>query len=327
MATPRQPEPVLVTVGNFVRAESDRTLAGMVKMGGFGRFDHTREPLPLDKQVAARGNRDTLYSIAVFDLAAGPVTITLPGAGGRFMSMIVIDEDHYVHAVVYGAGSYTYHQATIGTRYVLMGLRTLVDPGQSGDLDQVHALQDAVRVHQDSPGRFEVPDWDQASHAKVRDALLVLNSTLPDLRGAFGSRDQVDPVRHLIATASAWGGNPDKDAVYLNITPERNDGTTIHTLTVADVPVDGFWSISVYDAEGFFIENDRGAYTLNNLTAAKNGDGSITVQFGGCDATAANCLPITAGWNYMVRLYRPRPEIQNGEWAFPAAHPQDRLEL
>jgi hypothetical protein len=67
--------------------------------------------------------------------------------------------------------------------------------------------------------------------------------------------------------------------------------------------------------------NDRGAYTLNNLTAAKNGDGSITVQFGGCDATAANCLPITAGWNYMVRLYRPRPEIQNGEWAFPAAHP------
>lgn len=321
MATPQQPEPVLVTVGNFVRAESDRTLAGMVKMGGFGRFDHTREPLPLDKQVAARGNRDTLYSIAVFDLAAGPVTITLPGSGGRFMSMIVIDEDHYVHAVVYGAGSYTYDQATIGTRYVLMGLRTLVDPGQPGDLDQVHALQDAVRVHQDSPGRFEVPDWDQASHAKVRDALLVLNSTLPDLRGAFGSRDQVDPVRHLIATASAWGGNPDNDAVYLNITPERNDATTVHTLTVADVPVDGFWSISVYDAEGFFIENDRGAYTLNNLTAAKNGDGSITVQFGGCDATAANCLPITAGWNYMVRLYRPRPEIQNREWAFPAAHP------
>lgn len=321
MATPQQPEPVLVTVGNFVRAESDRTLAGMVKMGGFGRFDHTRDPLPLDKQVAARGNRDTLYSIAVFDLAAGPVTITLPDAGERFMSMIVIDDDHYVRAVVYGPGSYTYDQATIGTRYVLMGLRMLVDPGQSGDLDQVHALQDAVRVHQDSPGRFEVPDWDQASHAKVRDALLVLNSTLPDLRGAFGSRDQVDPVRHLIATASAWGGNPDKDAVYLNITPERNDGTTVHTLTVADVPVDGFWSISVYDAEGFFIENDRGAYTLNNLTAAKNGDGSITVHFGGCDATAANCLPITAGWNYMVRLYRPRPEVQNGEWAFPAAHP------
>ena len=130
VATPQQPEPVLVTVDNFVRAESDRMLAGMAKMGGFGRFDHTREPLPLDKQVAARGNRDTLYSIAVFDLAAGPVTITLPDAGQRFMSMIVIDEDHYVHAVVYGTGSYTCDQATIGTRYVLTGLRTLADPGQ-----------------------------------------------------------------------------------------------------------------------------------------------------------------------------------------------------
>ena len=165
-----------------------------------------------------------------------------------------------------------------------------------------------------------MPDWDQASHAKVHDALLVLNSTLPDLRGAFGSRDQVNPVRHLIATASAWGGNPDKDAVYLNITPEPNDGTTVHTLTVADVPVDGFWSISVYDAEGFFIENDRGAYTLNNLTAAKNGDGSITVQFGGWTPRPPTvCRSPRAGTTWCACT--GRPEIQNGEWAFPAAHP------
>jgi hypothetical protein len=182
--------PVTVTVDNFVRAESDRTMAGMVNMGGFGRFDHTREPLPLDKQVAARGNRDTLYSIAVFDLAAGPVTITLPDAGNRFLSMIVIDEDHYAHAVVYDAGRHTYDQAAIGTRYVLMGLRILVDPARPADLTQVHALQDAVQVGQLDPGRFQVPDWDPASHAKVREALLVLNSTLPDCaaRSAAGAR-------------------------------------------------------------------------------------------------------------------------------------------
>ena len=36
-----------------------------------------------------RLNRDTLYSSAVFDLDAGPVTITLPDAGKRFMSMLV----------------------------------------------------------------------------------------------------------------------------------------------------------------------------------------------------------------------------------------------
>jgi hypothetical protein len=53
--------------------------------------------------------------------------------------------------------------------------------------------------------------------------------------------------------------------------------------------------------------------------AAKNADGSVDIQFGGSDA--ANCLPITPGWNYLVRLYRPRAEILDGSWTFPEAQP------
>jgi len=155
----------------------------------------------------------------------------------------------------------------------------------------------------------------------VRDALLVLNETLPDLRRAGGRRGEVDPVRHLIATASAWGLNPDKDAIYLNVTPKQNDGKTVYKLTVKDVPVDGFWSISVYNAQGYFEPNEHNAYTLNNLTAKKGEDGSVTVQFGGWDGNTANCLPITPGWNYIVRLYRPRAEILSGRWTFPQAQP------
>ncbi|HEY1429972.1 MAG TPA: DUF1214 domain-containing protein, partial [Candidatus Tumulicola sp.] len=63
------------------------------------------------------------------------------------------------------------------------------------------------------------------------------------------------------------------------------------------------------------------AYSLNNITARKNDDGSTTIRFGGCDEEPANCLPISAGWNYMVRLYRPRPEILDGSWVFPSAQP------
>ncbi len=88
-----------------------------------------------------------------------------------------------------------------------------------------------------------------------------------------------------------------------------------------DVPVDGFWSISVYDAKGRFVKDKFDAYTLNNITATKDADGSITVQFGGCDGRTANCLPIFPGWNYMVRLYRPRLEILKGTWNFPEAQP------
>jgi hypothetical protein len=47
------------------------------------------------------------------------------------------------------------------------------------------------------------------------------------------------------------------------------------------------------------------------------------IQFGGCGEDTANCLPITPGWNYMVRLYRPRPEVLDGTWTFPEAEPVD----
>ncbi len=124
-------------------------------------------------------------------------------------------------------------------------------------------------------------------------------------------------MRHLIGSASAWGGNPEKDALYLNVTPPKNDGKTIYKLSVKDVPVDGFWSVSVYNAKGYFEPNRFNAYTLNNITAKPNGDGTIVIQFGGCDGKIANCLPTTQGWNYLVRLYRPRQEILDRQWTFP----------
>jgi hypothetical protein len=148
-----------------------------------------------------------------------------------------------------------------------------------------------------------------------------VGETIPDWWHAAGRRNEVDPIRHFIVTATGWGLNPDKDAIYLNITPAKNDGTTVYRLNVKDVPVDGFWSISLYNAQGFFEPNKFNAYTLNNVTAKKAPDGSVAIQFGGCDGKIPNCLPITKGWNYMVRRYRPRAEIVNGTWKFPEATP------
>ncbi|MBB3314437.1 hypothetical protein FHT77_000279 [Rhizobium sp. BK181] len=310
---------VPVTPDNFPRAESDLYFGNIVKDDGFAKFKHHRELSPIDHQLVIRTNRDTLYSAAVFDLDAGPVTVTLPGAGKRFMSMQVIDEDQYTHDVIYEPGSYTLVKDKIGTRYVVAAVRTLVNPQDSEDVKQAHALQDAIKVEQKSPGSFEVPNWDQASQTKVRKALLELAATLPDTNRMFGTKEDVDPVRRLIGAASAWGGNPQKDATYLNVTPEKNDGKTIYKLEVKDVPVEGFWSISVYNEKGYYQPNKLNAYTLNNVTAKKDDDGSVRVQFGGCDGKTANCLPITEGWNYMVRLYRPSADILDGKWQFPKA--------
>jgi hypothetical protein len=297
---------VPVTVDNFPRAESDLFFAGLVKdSGSIGKLLHRREPARIDNQTVIRLNRDTLYSSAVFDLDAGPVTITLPDAGIRFMSMQVINEDHYVPEVVYGKGSHTLTKDKVGTRYVAVAIRTLVDPADPKDIEQVQALQDAIKVSQNSTGAFEVPNWDQVSQKKVRDALLVLATTIPDFKKAFGTKARVDPIRHLNGTAAGWGGNPDKDASYLNITPPKNDGTTIYKLDVKDVPVDAFWSVSLYNAEGYYEKNPYDAYSINSITGRKGPDGLIAVQFGGCDGKIPNCLPIMTGWNYTVRSIAP----------------------
>ena len=243
-----------VTVDNFIRAETDMYFGGIVKDGAFGKFTHRREPVNVDKQTVIRPNRDTLYSHAVFDLDAGPVTITLPDAGKRFMSLMIINQDHYVPAVFYGAGSHTLTKASIGTRYVEAVVRTLVDPNDPKDVQKVHALQDKLTATQKSAGKFEVPNWDQASQKKVRDALLVLGSTLADFKNAFGARGKVDPIMHLIGTAVGWGGNPDKDAAYAQIAIPKNDGNTVYKLNVKNVPVDGFWSVSVYNEAGLLRE-------------------------------------------------------------------------
>jgi hypothetical protein len=314
---------IVVTPDNFVRAESDVYMTAQAKDGAFGKFKHTREPAPVDRQLIVRLNRDTIYSSGVFDLAAGPVTIGLPDPGERFLSALVINQDHYNPQVFYDAGTHTLTKENVGTRYAMVGIRILADPNNPGDMKQANALQDAITVSQPGgPGIFEIPAWDPVSQKKVREALAALSNTIPDLRYAAGpDKNSVDPVRRLAAAASAWGLNPDKDAVYLNVFPDRNDGKTPYQLTVKDVPVDAFWSVTAYTADGYFKPNDLNSYSINSITGKKGEQGAITIQFGDCDKDTPNCLPVTNGWNYMVRLYRPRQEILDGSWSFPVAEP------
>ncbi len=308
-----------VTVDNFRRAETDTYFGKNIVGDRFGKIGHERELIRIDAQTVVRSNRDTLYSMGIFDLDAGPVTVTLPDSGDRFMSLMTIDEDQYNPvATLYAPGSHTWTREEVGTRYVMFVVRTFVDPNDPADMNAVHALQDRITSRQAAPGTFDVPGWDQTSLKRVRDALAVLNNGL-SLDRMFGARDAVDPVHHLIGTATGWGGNPSVDAMYAMGSPARNDGTVIHRMTVKDVPVDGFWSVSVYNADGFFEANPQNAYSLNNVTAEAESDGSYNIQFGGCDGAVTNCLPTPAGWNYAVRMYRPRAEVLDGRWKFPEA--------
>src|SRR5258707_15025165 len=158
----------------------------------------------------------------------------------------------------------------IGTRYAIAVVRFLVDFSNKEDVRQVHALQDAIKFSQERPGTFEVPHWDEASLKKVQAALLQLGTTVSDTRRMFGaSEDQVDPVKHLIGSAMLWGGYPEKDALYLPITPARNDGTAVYKLRVGDVPVAGFWSLPVYNTQGYLPPNPDNFFSVSSTTTQK----------------------------------------------------------
>ncbi len=310
---------VPVDIFNYVRAETDLQFKGYAeKFKAFGKFAHGRKHYPIDNQVTHSGNRDTIYSFGVFDLST-PLAVTLPDSGDRYMSLMLISEDHDIYPAMYQAGTYGFSQEVIGTRYIMLGIRTFANPDDPEDMKKAHALQDAVKVSQPDPGRLELPDWDEKQVMKLREAANVLGSSVPDSSRFFGVRDERSYLDNVMGVAVGWGGLQRRDALYIPVTPEKNDGKTPYVLTVPrDVPVDGFWSVTVYDKDRFMVKNDMNRYSFNNVTAKKNEDGSITIHFGG-DPGQPNYLPIPEDWQYIVRLYRPRKEILDGSWKFPEA--------
>jgi hypothetical protein len=303
-----------VTLDNFARAETDRTFAGLAADGGVNRWKHNRAPTPIDHQPVIRMNRDTLYSFAIVDISRG-ATVTIPDAGDRYLSVMVVNQDHYINAVFHGAGTHELTVDQFDTPYVLLGARTLVDASDPTDLEAVAAIQDGLTIDAASARPYEAADFDAASLDAVRAELLErAKGGLATVR-MFGRREDVDPEQHLIGTAAGWGGLPETEATYVGSPTGYPVGE--YRQTVRDVPVDAFWSISVYNAGGFFEPNDRNAYNVNSVSGQKEADGSMVVHFGGCDDDRSNCLPITDGWNYLVRLYQPRPEVLDGSYQFP----------
>jgi len=311
--------PITVNVDNFARAETDMQINRMLKMEkSVNKWHHNRLPTPLDKQNVIRMNRDTLYSFATVDISKG-ATIIMPDAGKRYMSLMVINNDGYINKVFHGGGTYKLTMKEFDTHYVVLIVRTLVNAAEDADIKAANALQDKMKIDAASAKPFVMPNYDKKSYEATYKPLLELSKGVPDTRKMFGKKADVDPVRFILGSAFGWGGLPIEEAYYLNVNPNLPIGE--YQVTVKDVPVDAFWSISVYNKNGYFQKNDLDAYSVNNISGKPNKDGSFTVHFGGCKDKRVNCLPLTEGWNYAVRLYQPRKEILDGTWKFPGPTP------
>ncbi|MFE3999529.1 DUF1214 domain-containing protein [Nocardioides sp. YIM B13467] len=310
---------ITVTEDNFVRAESDRMLVGIQSQaGGVNVWKHYRAPAALDEQTVIRTNRDTLYSTAVTNISAG-ATLTIPDAGDRYMTVMVVNQDHYINRVYTEPGEYELTTDEFDTPYVLLAARVLVDATDPEDVAQANQIQDGFALTARASEPLELPGYDEDSFTAVRtSALAEASQGFHGTHGMFGKKEDTDPHAHFLGTAGGWGGLPEQEAYYVSREPGLPVGR--YTITAKDVPVDAFWSITVYGPDGFLHPNDLGAYNVNSVSGERNADGSITVTFGG-DSSDVNPLPIEDGWNYTVRMYRPRPEILNGTWSFPDLDP------
>ncbi len=308
----------VVTDENYGLAESEIILAGYVQQiaaatgtNGTGEWLHLRTGAdPKDRKIM-RINFDTIYSSVIVDLTEDAV-LTMPETNGRYQSAWLITDEHYNPMAFVEPGSYTLTQENVGRRYVMIAIRTQANTVDPADLAIVYELQDQLKLEQKDKGSY-VPssNWDMqevlAMRAKYQEIGKKEGITSEVM---FGKKGEVPLKEHNVGTAMGWGGLTGERAVYPSLYSESAEP---QTLTLKDVPAGAFWSITVYDAEGY-PQGD--VYNINSAFAIPNEDGSYTIRFGG-DKNAVNYMDVFEGWNLALRIYEPTEAYFNGSWVMP----------
>jgi hypothetical protein len=193
-------------------------------------------------------------------------------------------------------------------------------PGQRFDIEK---LPPAVRKGLEAvpEAAQKLMDWKMPTLARVANRWSMNTDTM----GVYGNYY----LKRAIVTQLGLGANLPEDAIYpLNLGDESGrplDGAnkyTIHFDKDAAPPVNAFWSITLYDSEGFQVGNSLNRFAVSSWMPFKyNADGSLDLYFQnespGKDKEG-NWLPAPKGaFNLTMRLYAPKSEALTGKWNPP----------
>jgi hypothetical protein len=144
------------------------------------------------------------------------------------------------------------------------------------DMAMVNLLQGRIKVEAVSPNSFTAPNYENDGFAKISKTTFELARHFPNSRHTFGRNGKVDSVRHFLRTAFRWRGLPEKQNYYLGTEPSLPVGHC-KVEVLADVPVETFWSISLYNASNFFEANALNVHNIDSVSGEPNSDGSMTL--------------------------------------------------
>jgi len=311
---PKSDSGVIVDVQNFVRAECDLYIKKYYDIIGSTNKIYHYKKFSYDNDVI-RMNLDTLYSTVIIDLHNSPVTITIPEINGRYLSLNVLDQDHYEVLYTNKKGTYVFNKKNYDTRYLFGVFRILVI---NNDIPKVNKIQDNIKIEYTGENHeLDLPEYNMDSYNKTRNIIKALYETTEkiDTVRMFGKKGEVNELKHMLGVYLGWGGLSVTRAFYESLIVDNNDGNTNYKIDVSNVPINAFWSVIVYDSDGYIINNAK-TNSLNNYSAKQNGDGSYTINFTN-DESKINFINIVNGWNYVVRMYEPKQSIIDGTWKFP----------
>ena len=305
-----------VNIENFKRAETHRYMQVFMKTCKMtNTFYHYRN---FDNgNAVVRMNVDTLYSIAIIDTTCGETSLYIPAIRSRYFSITLIDEDHYETFFSATSGVYNF---PLCNSYKVCIVRILIKDLKHQEFAKVHRIQDNMKILGCRSRRLNLPQWDVATLVYTTKLLSQLAKRLKNTSsiGMFGRKGEVDELKHLIGTLTGWGGLNFKHAIYESIIPKHNDGTCEFTLNVKKVPVTAFWSITVYNQDGFLLTGEHvQRNAINNYNANKRKNDFVVINFSN-DNTKENNINICKHWNYTIRLYGPHDEIIKNKWKFPS---------
>lgn len=195
-----------------------------------------------------------------------------------------------------------------------------IEPGKSFDMAKVDpAVKKAIEAAPEAAQKLM--EWKVATLARVANGWSMNTDTM----GVYGNYY----LKRAIVTQLGLGANLPEDAIYpLNLADDAGrplDGAHKYTISFdkgRTPPVNAFWSVTLYDPQGFQVANSLNRFAVSSWMPFKtNPDGSLTLYFQsespGADKEA-NWLPAPKGaFNLTMRLYSPQSDALTGKWNPP----------